>query len=183
MDYFLLVLVGAVVLVLLVILLRMFLKQRRFGVPFVRSKSQWISLLIEHLQMRPWQTFLDLGCGDGIVMAAVLEKFPEVHAIWYEYNPTICTLSQMFQQRYGTHFSIKNTDFFKENFSEAKVIYCYLLPRILKLVWEKIKKECASWTYVYSYVFPLKDIEPIQQIQVPVPWSKDDIMYVYEVKK
>ena len=179
MNYVLLSLVCGVVVVLLVILLRMFLKQRRFGVPFVRSKSQCIDLFIDHLHMSPRQTFLDLWCGDGVVMAAVLEKFPEVYAKWYEFNPEVCALSQEFQKKYGKRFVIKNTDFFKEDFSEASVIYCYLLPRILKRVWKKIMQECIPWTHVYTYVFPLKDIAPIKQIQVPVPWKKDDILYVY----
>jgi hypothetical protein len=92
--------------------------------------------------MEGGQVLLDLGYGDGIVMAAVLDKFPGVVARGYELVPEVVASSSDYQKKYGARFNIQTSDYFKADFGDASVIYCYLLPRLIKPVWEKMKREC-----------------------------------------
>lgn len=169
-----------VIMVLVAILGKMFYRYRRFGVPFIKSKDQGIQALLDHLELTPWDTFLDLWCGDGVVMDAVLERFPWTQAIGYEILPDGIEQSNHYKQKHRDRFIIHQSDYFISHFGNADVIYCYLLPRYIKPTWDKIQKECKPWTVFYSYVFKLDDIEPIQTIIVPVTWRKDDVLYVYE---
>lgn len=181
MDIVAIILSLFIVIILLIILTKMFYKQWRFGVPFIRSKNQWIQSLLEHLNMKAWEVFLDLWCGDGIVMAAVLDRFPWVKTRGYEILPKVCKLWDEFKKKYWNNFELINDDYFKADFSDTSVVYAYLLPRLIRPVWEKIKKECKPWTLFYSYVFVLPDVEPLEKIIVPVPGRKDDVLHVYIV--
>lgn len=162
-------------------LYRITYNQYRFGVPFIRSKNQWIEALLNNLKLQKGDLFLDLGCGDGIVMANVLEQFPHTQTIWYELSNTPILASEAYKKQFGSQFIIHQSDFFKADFSNANVIYCYLLPRLIKPVREKIKKECKPWTIFYSYVFIVPWITPEETLTIPIPNRKNDILYKYRV--
>lgn len=185
MNFFLNILTIGLCAVILIILLRrlykMFMNYRRFGVPFIKTNDNLIAALLDSLELRPWEIFLDLWCGDGIVMAAVLEKFPGVSAIGYEVLPKALELSAHYKNKYGERFVIKNNDFMKEDFSHADVVYCYLLPRFITPIREKIKKECKPWTLFYSNVFQLDGVEPHQTIEVSLNTGKVNTLYIYLV--
>ena len=157
------------------------MKYRIFGVPFIKTQEALIAALLDNLKMKPWELFLDLWCGDGVVMAAVLEKFPWVIARGYEVLPEALELSDHYKKEYWDHFVIKNNDFMKEDFSDADVVYCYLLPRFITPIWEKIKWECKPWTIFYTNVFALKGVEPAEVIKVPLATGKVNMLYVYLV--
>ncbi len=151
------------------------------SVPFIRSKEEWIQTLLTHLTMKPWQCFFDIWCGDGVVMAAVLEKFPGVIAYGFEVDPQVSVLAEPYQKQYGERFFLQNINCFTADFSHADVLYAYLQPRFMKPLREKMKKECSPWTLLYSNTFPIKHIKPIQEITIPINTQKHIVMYVYQI--
>lgn len=181
MDYLLITLVSTVIIVLIALLINMFLKRWRFGVPFIRTKPQGIDVLLAHLSLQPGDLFVDMWCGDGIVLASVLERFPGVTAIGYEIRNDIWDTAQTYQKKYAERFTLHHASYTQADLSAATVVYCYLFPHHINAVREQMQKECRPRTKLYSYVFALKNIPPIATLPVPVPWKKDDVLYVYEI--
>ncbi len=149
--------------------------------PFVRSRKESINTLLEHLDMKPWQHFFEVWCGDGIVMAAVLDIFPWVITHWYEIIPEIYKLAEPYQKKYWENFIIHNADYYTADFSQADVIYSYLQPRFMKPIREKIKRECKAGTLLYANTFELKWEQPIDILTIKILWKKDNLIYIYQI--
>lgn len=179
--WFSIILSALVVIVLITVLTRMVRKHRWFGVPFIRTKQQSLDRLVEHIQIWPGQVFVDLGCGDGIVMNAVLDAYPWIQARWYELDPKVVSQSASYQLAHGSAFQIIQADYLQSDISDADVVYCYLLPRLMTHVWKMILRQCKPGTIVYSYVFPIPDLTPTNHYLIDIPSKKSDTLYQYLV--
>lgn len=66
-------------------LARHYLEEVRGGVPFAREHLRTILQLIARAKIRV-KNVLDLGCGDGILTAAIIEKFPGARAVALDFS-------------------------------------------------------------------------------------------------
>lgn len=182
MIYAAIILIIVILIWLIYVLFRMLIKQRWFGVPFVRTKNQSIDTLIQHIDILPWQVFVDLGCGDGIVMDAVLRNYPWAIARWYELDPKVIAQSHDYQLAHGSDFIIIQWDYFQADISDADIVYCYLLPRLLPHVRKMITTQCKPGTLVYSYVYPVPNIIPHTSHLIHISDKhKNDTLFIYIV--
>lgn len=69
-------------------------------------------------------------------------------------------------------------DFFKEPFSNADVIYCYLYPNAMQRLAPKFAKELSRGAIVYSNSFQIPGKKPMKIIDVG-DWMRSKI-YIYE---
>lgn len=180
-SYSLVLLSILVPILLIYVLYRIAIKHWWFGVPFVRTKSQSIGILLQHIDIAAGQVFVDLGSGDGVVMDAVLRHCPWAITRWYELDPKAIAQSQPYQLAHGSDFTIIQWDYFQADISDADVIYCYLLPRLLPRVWRMITEQCKPGTVVYSYVFPIANIPAQSSHVINIPQRKDDTLFVYQL--
>ena len=63
---------------------RVFLEGIRGAIPFFDAQLDTMMRLIEGLDLR---TFLDLGCGDGILSSRVLAAFPNARGVLLDFSP------------------------------------------------------------------------------------------------
>ncbi len=94
-----------------------------YGVPFVPTSDQKIDFIIENIDIKKGQHFLDLGSGDGKVLEALevhLEKkYGKDHGIsitGIENSPHPFGLSLEKKENNKRNFEVKKMDFFKEDF-------------------------------------------------------------------
>jgi len=154
---------------------------RRYGIPRVQTKVSMINYLVRNINLSPWQIFIDVWCGNGSVLSAVQKKFPWVITEWYEINKTDYALANAKKKYFGNNYAIYNTNFFHEDLSDANIMYCYLMPHLMKSVWKKITKECKPWTMIYSNAFKIPNTEPISVLQLPSNTKFLNIIYVYKI--
>jgi tRNA (cmo5U34)-methyltransferase len=73
-----------------------FLKGVRGAIPMALEQID-VMLRLMAACGRPIRRFLDLGCGDGVLSAAVLERYPEAHAVLADFSaPMIDAAKQRF---------------------------------------------------------------------------------------
>jgi tRNA (cmo5U34)-methyltransferase len=65
-----------------------FLTGVRGALPLAREQID-VMLRLLAASGRPVERFLDLGCGDGILGAAVLEAFPKAHGVLADFSPAM----------------------------------------------------------------------------------------------
>lgn len=70
--------------------------------------------------------------------------------------------------------TLKKKSFYDENISSASVIYVYLIPRVLKKLTPKFKKELKKGTRIVSYTYPIDGLNLVKQ-------DKPNKLYLYSI--
>ena len=124
--------------------------------------------------------FYDLGSGDGRVVFAFAEAFPNARATGFEIGPLPYLLSKISEmQTRRRNARIKYASFLKADLSDSTHIFMYLFPYMVEQLFAKFQKELRPGTEVISCDFPFKSKEPIRTITINGGVSKHTL-YVYE---
>ncbi len=113
--------------------------------------------LVEIIDLKPGQKFLEIWCGDGRVSRAVASKFPESEIIWIELAYPMCAVAK-FQNLFSSpkNFQVKLANAFKHDFSPYDVIYVYGMPdKMSAKIIPQFLSQAKSWAKLYSYVFSI----------------------------
>src|SRR6478672_10765863 len=70
-----------------------------FGAPFLPTLRPQIDTALNLLDLKPGQTILELGCGDGRVLIAAATR--GIYAVGYELNPLLAAIAWLRTRRYG----------------------------------------------------------------------------------
>lgn len=148
------------------------------GIPYVRTPKEKIEALINSIELRSWDIFIDVGCWDGAILEAIEEKFPKAHIIGYEKSLRPFQEAMNRKKKNRHKYEVLHEDFFDADISNAKVIYSYMISYIMRRIWKKIQSECQPGTIFVSSSFPVPNIHPKEKILT----AKGGILYIYEVK-
>ncbi len=137
--------------------------------PFVPSARKRHKTMLKLASLTDSDTVYDLGCGDGRLVFSASKLSGK--AIGYDLSIPLVLygkLISLFYPKAKIHFG----NIWKQDYKDATVILCYLLPSAMKQfhkeVWPKLKKG----TRVISNAFEIHDLKPIK---------KEDKVYLYQV--
>jgi len=135
--------------------------------PFVPSARQRHKRMLKLADLSKKDVVYDLGCGDGrlVFSASKLAK----KAVGYDLSIPLVLYGKCLSLFYPkAHIRFGNL--WKQDYSDATVIFCYLLPNAMKQfhrdVWPKLKKG----TRVISNAFEIHEVKPKE---------KKDKVYLY----
>ncbi|MBP7832456.1 MAG: hypothetical protein KA035_01660 [Candidatus Levybacteria bacterium] len=117
-------------------------------------------------------TVYELGSGDGEFLL-LCAKQTGAKCIGIEIDPlrhVIASIRNMFS---GNKVTFKKKTFYDENLSSATVVYVYLIPRVLKKILPKLKKELKKGTRVVSYRYTM-DLPLVKQ-------DKEHKLFLYKI--
>lgn len=114
----------------------------------------------------------DLGCGDGTVLSVAAKEFSAI-GVGIEIDPLRFWIAKLRIKFNGLSKNVKivRNNFFKEDFSDATVIFVYLVPKALLRLMPKFQKELRVGTRIVSYVYKM-DLPLIAE-------DKKNEVYVY----
>ena len=135
------------------------------GSPYVMADKKVVRGSLKAAGLKKGDIFYDLGCGRGDVLIEA-EKMG-AKAIGYEISPYYYILAKI---RTYKHKNIKviYQNINNINLSEANIVYCYLLPKFLKKLSLKFKKELKECARLISIGFPVKNstiIAPAKKVE------------------
>ncbi len=145
-------------------------------VPFVPTYAYDIKYFVKKLGISSKDMFFDLGSGDGKV-ALLVEELSGAKVRGYELTWWTHLLAKAKAKLRGSKAEFKNQNFFKTNWSEANIIYCYLYPPLMGRVEEKFKTEMAPGSLAVVRDFPFPNMPYAEKFLMP---KKHDI-YVYKI--
>jgi 16S rRNA A1518/A1519 N6-dimethyltransferase RsmA/KsgA/DIM1 with predicted DNA glycosylase/AP lyase activity len=126
--------------------------------PMVFTSGQSKKRILKLAQITPDDVFVELGCGKGDLLIAA-KKAGAKRAIGYEIAPLQYFWSKINAFFARTKIEVHLRDFMTADFSEATIVYLFLLPSAL----EKMKDLILSFppgTRVISNSYEITYIEP-----------------------
>lgn len=157
--YFLAIILGVILPLMLILFVYLGFWVEILGAPFVPTSNSVIFNILKQANLRKGQHFLELGSGDGRVVSMAVKKFDvsgtgvEIHPmlVWY------CQLKKFIQKTPNLKF--KRQSFYKTDFSQADVIFTFLLPKTLRKLKNKFLTESKKGTLIISHGFKIEGLE------------------------
>lgn len=146
------------------------------GAPFVATPKKAIKEIFEIAAIKPSDKFYDLGAGDGRALIMAEKKFG-AKAIGFELAPLVYLLARLnmfFRKTKNAKLYFRN--FYKQNLSDADVIFCFLSIHAMEKLKSKFERELKPGAKIISYSFSLRNWEP-KKVITGYPGK----VYLYEV--
>lgn len=134
------------------------------GAPFVPSNKRTYQKMIQAAGIKKGNIVYDLGCGDGRLVFAAADK--GAHAIGIEINLFIYYFTCVKQFLFRKKGCIKLGNIHTYNLKNADIVFCYLLPTVMKQLDKKFRKELKKECKVISHAFPIPGWNVIKKIPI-----------------
>jgi len=124
-----------------------------FGAPYLPTLNKQTNEALDLLDLKPGQTLLELGIGDGRVMKAAAERGLKV--IGYELNPVLVAISVIKTWRYRKQIRVIWGNYWNKSWPTADGIFVFLLDRYMKKLDKKIVQETSQHVKLVSFAFKI----------------------------
>jgi SAM-dependent methyltransferase len=131
--------------------------------PWVPSWKKDVERAMGAAHIKPGETFVDLGCGDGRLVEAAASR--GAHAIGYEVSLAPFIIAKIRQWRFhgpGTMI-IRFSSFWSASLKSADVVYIFLLKDQYPRLQQKFLSELRPDARVITYVWPFDRWTPSSQ--------------------
>ncbi len=120
--------------------------------------SKQVDVAIQLANLKPGDTIIELGCGDGRVLLRAAKV--GLNAVGYEINPVLFLVSYLRTRRYAKQIRVVYGNFWNKRWPSADAVYVFLLPRLMSKLERKIKQESLVKPRVVSFAFRFPGIRP-----------------------
>ena len=146
--------------------------------PWVPCRSADTKRICDLAKICPSDTVIELGCGDGRILAAAARR--GARCIGYEISILPYLIARIRAQLTPAPYprpKILLRSFWSTDISVATVVIIFLMPAVYKKLSEKLLREAAPGTRIIFYVWPMREWQPVQ-IDKP---SGRPALYLYEI--
>jgi SAM-dependent methyltransferase len=149
------------------------------GAPFIATSKRLTRKIVSLAGIQPGERVYDLGCGDGRFLIEAAKSYG-ASAIGIEISPVVCGLAKITAWINRANVSFHCVNFKKYDFSDADVVFCYLVPNELENLGKyfyRLKKGCR----ILSRRFEIPGQTPAKQIKIRTGFGAETV-YVYRVE-
>lgn len=130
-----------------------------FGPPYLPTRRQQVETALDLLALKPGQTMLDLGSGDGRVLRAAAKRGWK--AVGIELNPVLVLVSKISTWRYRQQVRVIWGSYFSVAWLPAAGIFTFMLGRQMA----ELDKRLNVWPHrpvrLASFAFEIPGKKPI----------------------
>lgn len=139
---------------------------RELDVPYVPTPQVVVDKMLELAEIKPGDTLLDLGSGDGRIPITAAKKYG-IKAEGVDLNPVRVREAKANAEKEGVTDKVefREEDLFQTDLSKATVITMYLLSEINLKLRPKLEK-LKPGTRIVSHSFDLGDWKPDKTVTV-----------------
>ncbi len=134
-----------------------------FGAPFLPTLSNRVDDALDLLDLKPGQTMLELGCGDGRLLLAAAKQ--GIYSVGYELNPLLFAYAYLRTWKYRKLVSVRLGNYWRADWPEADGMYVFLLQPYMG----KLHKKVTQYTKekhlkLVSFAFNIEEKKPEKEI-------------------
>jgi SAM-dependent methyltransferase len=157
------------------IILFLFILGGFYGVIWTPTKKRDFDRIAKLMDLKPGMTLYDLGSGTGDLLFHFSKRY-NIKCVGIEVSPVLYLYSK-FNSLFFKNVEIKYGDFFKNDLSEADVIYAFLHPKMYGRLKEKIVREVKKdSTVIVLSTWPFKNLKPSKLSQK----NRDTTYFLYK---
>lgn len=145
-----------IILLVLVYILSMLWPPDSPWAPWWKTKKEASREICKSLSIDKKDVVYDLGSGDGTFIIVAAKEFG-ARAVGIEIDPFRYFWSRFELKRngLGSRVLVKRKNFFKEDLSDATIVFLYLVPKALEKLKPKLLKELKPGTRVATYKYDI----------------------------
>ncbi len=130
-----------------------------FGPPYVPTLRRNMDAALDLLNIKPGETVIDLGSGDGRVLLAVAKR--GANAVGIELSPLLVIVSWLRTRRYRKQVRIIWGSYFTVTWPRADAIFTFMIQRQMRELDSRIEKwRGKKPVRLASFAFPIPDKQP-----------------------
>ncbi len=132
-----------------------------FIAPFVATPLPVVRHMLSAVDLKPGETFYDLGAGDGRTVIMAAQEFG-ARAVGVELREDLAkkALSIIYELGIQDRVTIVQEDIFKVNVAPANVVFLYLTTSANDKIKSKLEKELRKGTRVVSHDYEILGWKP-----------------------
>lgn len=131
------------------------------GAPWVPTWKKDFERIIKLADLKPGETFIELGCGNGRVCRAVAAHAKNAHVIGLELSLLQVWISWLQVKLSGlSNIQIKLGNAFHADLSKVDVVYMFLMPETYEKIRPKLEAELKPGARVITYVWAIPGWTP-----------------------
>jgi len=142
------------IILLLLIFLELFQDFVLGKVPYIPTPIKIIEELLHKINVSP-KIVYDLGAGDARFLIAFKRKFPSTKVIGFENSLLPYLYGKIKILYYNLDIKLLHKNFFKQNISQADLIFCFLGPEQMKRLEKKFDEELKKDAIIISNTFTI----------------------------
>tara|TARA_B100001123_G_C14820057_1_gene831811 strand:+ start:88 stop:633 length:546 start_codon:yes stop_codon:yes gene_type:complete len=148
-----------------------------FGAPWHPLLPRTIRRILQFAEIRPGETFCDLGCGEGRVLIIAAKEFSALSK-GVEIDPLKVLISRFLARinRVGERVKIVQGNLYDFDPGSADVLYLYLTHQAVDRLFPDILKKLKPSVRIVSYRFCLRGLTPKKV-------SEDKTLFLYQLDK
>lgn len=131
------------------------------GAPYVPTFRKQTETALDLLDLKQGQTLLELGCGDGRVLALAAGR--GLRAVGYEINPLLVIIAKIRTWPHRRLVSVKWGDYWRADWPKADGIYVFLLDKYMKKLDKNIVQRITGPVKLASFAFQVPDKKPVAE--------------------
>lgn len=132
------------------------------GAPFLPTLKPQVDKALKLIDLKPGQTLLELGSGDGRVLIAAAKE--GIYSVGYELNPLLVIYSWLRTWRYRKYIKIVWGNYWRKSWPQADGIFVFLLQPYMSKLNDKITKDCNKPVKLVSFVFTIPTKKPTKKL-------------------
>jgi len=138
------------------------------GAPYLPTSKKKLRAALALAQVRRGEIIGDLGSGDGRFLFLAAKETPAQVVIGWEISllPYLLSMIKKLFCRRFCRVTIIYGSFFKADFSQLNVVYCFGLPKVMKKLEPKLLKELKPGSRLVSYAFSLPNLKPVKTLKL-----------------
>jgi len=145
-------------------------RARRSAAPFFPTPQRAIRTALAAAELKPGETFYDLGAGTGRALV-IAEKEFGARAAGFEISWLFYAIANLNLMLRGAKARVQFKSLWDADLREANVIFFFLVERVLPKMAEKLRRELKPGTRIVVYAFPLPGMQPKQTIPIYGQWN------------
>lgn len=129
--------------------------------PWVPTKPRERRYLLDNLPLTGTERVYDLGCGNGSLLFAVVDRYPNVIAVGYEVSLLLLLVGwakKALSPRRYRRVQLQWRNLFTADIHDADLVFVFLMPKAYAKLTAKFRRELPATARVAVEAWPLPGI-------------------------